>query len=57
MPSTMASAAATLLIATSRLATYFMRLPLPKAPRSCAARANPANSGLSLRIALLSPEA
>ena len=29
MPSTMASAEATLWIATSRLATYFMRLPLP----------------------------
>ena len=29
MPSTIASAVATLWIATSRLATYFMRLPLP----------------------------
>ena len=29
MPSTMASADATLLMVTSRLATYFMRLPLP----------------------------
>ena len=29
MPSTIASALATLWIATSRLATYFMRLPLP----------------------------
>ena len=34
MPSTMASAEATLLIATRRLATYFIRLPLPKAPTS-----------------------
>ena len=34
MPSTMASALATLLIATRRLATYFMRLPLPNSPTS-----------------------
>ena len=51
----MASALATLLIATSRLATYFMRLPLPKAPRSCMAREKPANSGRSRRIVRLSP--
>ena len=34
MPITIASADATLLIATSRLATYFIRLPLPNAPTS-----------------------
>ena len=33
MPSTKASAADTLWIATSRLATNFIRLPLPNAPR------------------------
>ena len=51
MPSTMASADATLLIATRRLATYFMRLPLPNAPRSCSPRENAANSGRSRLIA------
>ena len=44
----MASALATLLIATSRFATYFMRLPLPNAPRSRVAREKPANSGIEL---------
>jgi hypothetical protein len=42
-------------MATSRFATYFIRLPLPNGPRSCTAREKPANSGRSLRIALLSP--
>ena len=45
MPSTIASALATLWIATRRLATYFIRLPLPKAPRSCAAREKSAKEG------------
>jgi hypothetical protein len=57
MPSTIASAVAMLWIATRRLATYFIRLALPKAPRSCTPRENPANTGLSLRIARVSPEA
>ena len=55
MPSTMASAEATLLIATRRLATYFIRLPLPKAPTSYSLREKPANTGLTLATDLGSP--
>src|SRR5438445_787022 len=46
-PSTIASALATLLMATRRLATYFMRLPLPNPAARCIAvltRAPPARS-------------
>ena len=49
MPSTIASAAATLWIATSRFATYFILLPLPKAPRLWVWREKPANIGTQLR--------
>ncbi len=55
MPSTMASAEATLLIATRRLATYFILLPLPKAPTSYILREKPANIGLTLATDLGSP--
>src|SRR5450759_3536666 len=47
MPSTMASAVATLLMATSRLATYFILLPLPKAPTSKTWRPKAWNIGRS----------
>ena len=46
----MASAAATLWIATSRLATNFILLPLPNAPRSTAERAKSSNSGMALAM-------
>ena len=46
-PSTIASAAATLWIATRWLATNFILLPLPKAPRSWTLRAKPRNAGSS----------
>ena len=55
MPSTIASALATLWIATSRLATNFIFMPLPKAPRSCAWREKSANTGIMALIAALSP--
>src|SRR5580700_6608009 len=50
MPSTKASALATLWMATRRLAMYFILLPLPKAPRSCTSRVKSANSGRSFLI-------
>src|SRR5208282_1934862 len=55
MPKTIASALATLWMAPKRLATYFMRLPLPNAPRSCTARLNAANSGISRLISAAPP--
>ena len=50
-----AAALATLWMATMRLATYFILLPLPKVPTSKTARPQSANIGFSRLIALLSP--
>jgi hypothetical protein len=55
LASTIASAAATLWIATSRFATSFIRVPLPNAPISCAARAKSPNSGICAAMAAVSP--
>ena len=55
MPSTMASAEATLWMATSKFATSFIRVPFPNAPTSWTARVNAAKAGRVASMAAESP--
>ncbi len=54
-PNSSASAAATLCTATSKLAMSFMRMPLPKAPKSNWVWLRPCNTGRTRRSARVSP--